>query len=147
MKSHRGKKVSGAEFARMWNDYGMTLAEIGARLNISEQAVRCRAAARGLPARPSYPRERFHLIRHGQEADFASMWRSGVGRREMADHFETNEQRIGTTAARLGLPKRELTRWNKITIEQWRERELAQKMAAAAAEELRAAAEVWRRAA
>lgn len=145
MTAHRGKKVSGAEFARLWNDHGMTLAEIGARLEISEQAVRSRAATRGLPARPRYPRERFHLIGPGQVADFASMWRSCVGRLEMAKHFGTNEQRIGTTAARLGLPKRELTRWNKITIEQWRERELARKMAEAAAEEQCAAAEVWRR--
>lgn len=147
MMAHRGKTLSHAEFARMWSDHGMTLAEIGSRLDISVQAVRCRAAARGLPARPRHPRERFHLIGPGQEADFTSMWQAGVGRLEMARHFGTNEQRIGTTAARLGLQKRQLTRWNKITIQEWKERELSRQMAAAAAEEQRAADKMWRKAA
>lgn len=145
MTAHRGKTVSRAEFARLWNDHSLTCSEIGSRLGISAQAVRFRALARNLPERPRYPRERFHLVRPEQEAEFASMWTAGVGVYDMADHFGTKHQRIGRTAVRLGLPKRDLTRWNKITIEQWRE--LARHMAEVAAEEQRAAVEMWRRAA
>ncbi len=50
--AHRGKVLSTAEFAKLWNDHDMTLSEIGNRLGISAQAVRCRGRARGLPARP-----------------------------------------------------------------------------------------------
>lgn len=49
---HTGKRVSEAEFRRMWADQTLSQAEIGRRLGISGSAVRSRAATRGLPPRP-----------------------------------------------------------------------------------------------
>lgn len=145
VRAHRGKTMSRAEFARLWNDHSITVAEIGARLGISSQAVRFRALARDLPDRPRYPRERFHVVQPEQEAEFRSMWTAGVGVYDMAEHFRTNTQRIGRTAQRLGLPKRNLTRWNKITIDEWRELDARQRLVEVAAAEQRAAERTWRR--
>ena len=47
-----GKRVSEAEFRRMWADLSLSQAEIGRRLGISGEAVRFRAASRDLPPRP-----------------------------------------------------------------------------------------------
>ncbi|TDK50832.1 hypothetical protein [Antarcticimicrobium luteum] len=145
--AHRGKTMPRADFARLWNDHAITLAEIGALLDISPQAVRFRAMARDLPPRSRYPRQPFHAIKPEQEAEFASMWAHGVGRYAMADYFRTNTPRIGLTAQRLGLPKRTLTRWNKITLEQWRAIEAQKRMAEVAEKEQRAAKRIWHHAA
>lgn len=145
VRAHRGKTISRAEFAQLWNDHSVTVAKIGAHLGISPQAVCFRALARHLPDRPRYPRQRFHLVQPEQEAEFRSMWTPGVGVYDMASHFETNTRRIGRTAQRLGLPKRNLTRWNKITIDEWCEIEARQRLAEVAAEEQRASERIWRR--
>ncbi|WP_213546386.1 winged helix-turn-helix domain-containing protein [Vannielia litorea] len=132
--AHRGKTVSNAAFARLWNNHDMTLAEIGAELGISAQAVRFRAAARDLPPRPQFPRDRQQCIGPEQEDSFRSMWRYEVGCSDMAAHFGTNMARICKTAERLGLPKRSISRWNKINTGEWREQRLAGKLAASAAQ-------------
>src|SRR5699024_8893958 len=48
----RGKVISDAEFERLWSDYSLTCAQIGAWLGIARQSVSTRARRRGLPPRP-----------------------------------------------------------------------------------------------
>ena len=47
----RGKRVSEAEFRRLWADLTISVTEIGRRLGISCNAAKQRAAKRGLPQR------------------------------------------------------------------------------------------------
>ena len=49
----RGKRVSEAEFRRLWADLTISVTEIGRRLGISCNAVRSRAEIRKLPPRPN----------------------------------------------------------------------------------------------
>lgn len=56
MTAKRGKRVSEAEFRRLWEDMSISQAEIGRRLGISGEAVRYRAKTRKLQPRPKgYP--------------------------------------------------------------------------------------------
>jgi hypothetical protein len=115
MTAYRGKPMSYAEFARLWADTSISIAQIGALAGISQQAVQQRAKARGLPLRGlrGVPR----VIQDDDE--FKAMWGAGVGRAEMARHFGVCEPLIGIQARRLGLPKRRL-HWRKaITVQGW----------------------------
>jgi hypothetical protein len=49
--SHRGKRISEAEFRRLWADMGLSISEIGRRLGVSCNAVKRRAEVRGFPDR------------------------------------------------------------------------------------------------
>lgn len=49
----RGKRISEAEFRRLWADMTISQSGIGRLLGISGEAVRFRAASRDLPPRPS----------------------------------------------------------------------------------------------
>ena len=53
MTANRGKRVSEAEFRRMWEDMSISQNEIGRRLGISGEAVRFRAKRRGFEPRPT----------------------------------------------------------------------------------------------
>jgi hypothetical protein len=113
MTAYRGKPLSYAEFARLWADTSISIAQIGAMAGISQQAVQQRAKARGLPLRGlrGVPR----TIRDDDE--FTAMWEAGVGRAEMARHFGVCEPLIGIQARRLGLPKRRLHWRRALTVQ------------------------------
>ena len=51
-RANKGKVVSEAEFRRLWEDMSISQEEIGRKLGITSQAVRYRAARRGLAPRP-----------------------------------------------------------------------------------------------
>jgi hypothetical protein len=113
MTAYRGKPLSYAEFARLWADTSISVAQIGAMAGISQQAVQQRAKSRGLPLRGlrGVPR----TIRDDDE--FTAMWEAGVGRAEMARHFGVCEALIGIQARRLGLPKRRLHWRRALTVQ------------------------------
>jgi hypothetical protein len=116
MTAYRGKPLSYAEFARLWADTSISIAQIGASLGVSEQAVVQRAKSRGLPLRGlrglrGVPR----VIQNDDE--FTAMWEAGVGRAEMARHFGVCEPLIGIQARRLGLPKRRLHWRRALTVQ------------------------------
>lgn len=127
MTKHRGRTVSIAEFSRLWAS-DMTEAQIGALLGITQAAVQMRAKARGLPRRKDGPPR---IIT--DTATFRSMWTAGVMIDAMATHFGVAERTIRTTVERLGLEKRGRNRHRSITIFEWRERRLAEALAASAA--------------
>lgn len=56
--SNRGKAISEAEFRRMWQDASLSITDIGRHLGIGCNAVRSRAAVRGLGERPIFRRDR-----------------------------------------------------------------------------------------
>lgn len=98
---HRGLRVSNAEFARLYADRSLTLAQIGKMLNISQNAVTMRAISRGLKARGN---AKTHLARDVADADFADMWLLRVRIDQMQRHYGCGRHVIKQTARRLGLP-------------------------------------------
>lgn len=133
MKAHRGKRCTIAEFSALWNNHGMTLAEIGAQLGITLQAVTFRGKARGLPARPTHPRQRFFVI---NDPEFAPMFLAGVSPAELAAHYGCSHARIGRTAKRLGISRPKMTRWSVISIADYRTQQTVAMMAKTAAAEM-----------
>ncbi|RHZ96479.1 winged helix-turn-helix domain-containing protein [Cereibacter sphaeroides] len=127
MKAHRGKIVSNAEFRRLWLDNTISAKEIGQRLDISLSAVSWRARSRGLPPRKKGLAMRAHR-RITAEA-LRPLWVCGVNLAGLAEHFGVKEEAITKAARRLGMPPRSVTRWNSITLEQYRAQQLADRMA------------------
>lgn len=129
----RGAIMAEATFAKLWRDPTVNIETIAARLGISRQAVRIRARVRGLP--PRVGSGNTARARTEQSApEIAPMWLANVGLAEMARHFGCSHTAILRAANRLGLPKRELTRWDAITIEDYRAAQLRTALAASARE-------------
>lgn len=140
MRRAEGKRVSPAEFRRLWFDQSLRVEDIAAQLGITRQAVTCRARVRGLPSRRTlrvYP----VLI---NDPEFADMYLAGVGARELAAHYGCHRLLIPKTAARLGLPPRSRGWMPLITMADYRQQRLAKRMAAVAKAESAAARRmVW----
>lgn len=96
-----GRIVSEAEFRRMWGDLTITVAQIGERLGISQQAVTARAIGRGLPQRPK---------RGGEPAcdpvALTRLYVAGVRKVEIARVFGCSRRTIHNYLVRLSLPRR-----------------------------------------
>jgi hypothetical protein len=97
-----GKTVSEAEFRRLWGDLSLSVAQIGERLGICQQAVTSRAQRRGLPSRQARGGAKAMIPR---EAFFAA-WQAGVSVAAMAEMFDCDIKTIRNTRHRMGLPKR-----------------------------------------
>lgn len=125
-----GRKVSEAEFRRMWGDNTLTIAEIGKRLGVTGACVSNRAKRRGLPSRNA------PLVSARERKidcpDFAGMWSAGVSTAAMAAHYGVANATIWYTARRHGLPSRTLSRWHMISVADYRAVQLREAMAASA---------------
>lgn len=131
---YRGRRVSHAEFARMWADRSLTRVQIAAALGISRQAVTDRARARGLPPRSDTggrPPTRVN------DADLRDMWAAGVSPREIAGLYGVSPGVIWRAAARLGLPPHDRAWMPKITLADWRAQRALSRLAAETAAALR----------
>ena len=143
--AHRGKSVSNAQFARLYADRTLTCAQIGEVLGITAQAVRFRAKSRGLPLRGQGKVLARVITRH-DEAEFASMYLSGVFTHEIAQHYHVTRCTVRKTAQRLNLPKRSRGhRHVGIPLAAWREAQIGRKMEALAAATRAALAEHHKR--
>ena len=103
---HRGKRISEAEFRRIWFDDQLSVADIAAYLGITRHAVQCRARRRGLPPVRGYKRPTVVVPKERHEM-FARMWRAGVRsvdiRKAFGLRYSTEPARV---ARQLGLPPR-----------------------------------------
>jgi hypothetical protein len=124
-KANRGKVISEREFRAMWDDESLTMAEIGRLLGISETAVAARGKARGLGKRP---RLTSHTVKRADHSLFRAMWMANVIMRDMRARFGLSHTGVAETARRLGCPERQASRWNVISIAQFAEMQLAQRM-------------------
>lgn len=120
-----------AEFRKLWLDRSLTLQQIADRMGLSYQCVQHRASARGFGPRPRGHNE--HLTWQPC-ADFADMWRAGVGLSVLVSLYGVRHGTILSAVARLGLPKRNINRHTAIGLAEFREMQMARRMAAAAAE-------------
>lgn len=100
-----GRKVSEAEFQRLWLDTSISTVEIGRRLGTTRQAVQYRAKARGLPPRgPGH-----HLTRAippEREDEFRALWEARVSVAEICRRMGCRPWNVGAHAERLGYPPR-----------------------------------------
>lgn len=143
----RGKRISDADFRRLYEDRSMTCEQIGALLGISESAVALRAKARGMPLR-GCAKPYSHLIKPHMEAEFARYWIGGVRSQDIADHYQTFTSVIARTAKRLGLPARGKT-WQhrSIPLAQFTEEATISQLASMARAESAALKKYWKQAA
>lgn len=115
--AHRGKCLSEAEFRKLWLDRTITVAEIARRLDVTDSAVTARARARGLPTRRTV-RYTAHK-RKITDPQFPELWSAGITLAELARLYHCTTGTVYETAKRLGLPRRNNTRWNAKTLVQW----------------------------
>ena len=126
--AHRGKRMSEAEFRRLWLDRGVSRAEIAAKLGITPDSVRFRARARGLGAKP----RPMKLI---WTDELAEMWRAGVCGRDIADRHGVAYSTMSRRAAAAGMPPRCTGYRPKLSLAEWREQQFAARLAEVAARE------------
>lgn len=148
--ANRGKRVSQAEFRRMWHDQSLTLEQIGARLWIHKATVSQRARTLGLPSR--YEAITVHRPdRKIHDPDLCiAMLRFGVSIAEICAHFGISANSLKSFRNRHGEPgrKRGKCKENMRTVREFMEaraaQRLAERMAEVARAERAAVAEHWR---
>lgn len=126
----RSPSYSAVEFKRLCADEAFTIRQIAARLNMEMQGVRKHARRMGLPPRKGGRRASVQW-----PADFAAMWLANVGAPEIAERLGCHATMISRKARKMGLPDRRATRWNIITIADYRALQLRNALAARAREE------------
>lgn len=128
MPRNTGKTVPLAEFRAMWNDPSLSVAQIGERLGICQQAVTQRAKTRGLPARK--PRGGQHVI---NEPQFRKLYAAGIAMAEIARILGCDRKTVHNAVDRFGLPRRgsgNPKQW--LTLADYRAAQLREAMAATA---------------
>ncbi|VDC31396.1 winged helix-turn-helix domain-containing protein [Pseudogemmobacter humi] len=130
MSRKRGKVISRAALARLWDDPGLSSDRIGEMLGISGAAVRWRAKTLGLPPRAGGEKPHYDL----DCEIFERMWRANVRPAEMGRHFGVRLHAILWNAQRRGLT-RNCTRHNSIGLAEFMELDLRRRMEVAAAVE------------
>ncbi len=140
MSGHRGKVISNADFRRLWLDESLTTIEIGKLLGISQEAVCERARARRFPPRRMGPPS---LIR--DKDIFRAMWDAGVSVADISAHFGVAERTARDMRRSLGIPRRAGGKHTTITLRDFLQARLAERMAEAARIEQAALrnAEMW----
>jgi hypothetical protein len=109
-KANRGRRMSNADFARLWNDPRVNTSEIAEMLGVSVFAVCQRAKTRGLRSR-SKAGACFRAHRKMDDpGTFRAMWSANVSNAGIGDYFGVCPQRVGKAADSLGLPRRNLRR-------------------------------------
>lgn len=102
MSANRGKRISEAEFRRMWEDMSISQSEIGRRLGISGNAVKMRAKVRGLPDRPK-GRPFARKMDHGR---LAALYRAGLSMHAIACAEGCAEHTVFKALQRAGVESR-----------------------------------------
>lgn len=123
------------EFRRLWLDESVLVRQIGQRFGMTAVAVRVHARKLGLPPRVGGRRPTVNW-----PADFADMWRLGVGTPEMAAFIGCFPTAVTRKAKEMGLGPRKASRWHKITLADFRAHQLREAMAKSARESDRALA-------
>lgn len=120
-RARRGKRISEAEFRRLWEDRTLTVEQIGKMLDITESAVTCRAKARGLAPRGNSKKHKQSFQGKRLEA-LRVLYIAGVRRQDIADAFGVHEQTVGKAVARLGLtPRGKASSHQSITLDEWKQ--------------------------
>lgn len=100
----RGKTISEAKFRRMWGDASLSITEIGRRLGIGCNAVRSRAATRGLGERPiKHPRMSTKKI---DDEAMRKLWVAGTPIDEICAKLGVGNASVRLAVQRLGLAAR-----------------------------------------
>lgn len=123
-------RIPAAKLREVWEARDMPQTEAAAVLGISDHTFRKRAKAMGLKPRAFGP-SRAEIC-----PEFPSMWRHGVCRKAIAAHCGVTPSTISLTASRMGLPGRAKTH-KPITMAEWAQLDLADRMRASAAAEQR----------
>lgn len=130
MSANRGKRISEAEFRRMWDDLTLSERQIGVMLGITQTSVSSRAMTRGFPPRPA---------RGGRPVcdpdALRRLWLAHVPIPDIAAALGCNEKTVRNTRKRLGLPERGPGQWARaVALDDYRALQLRIAMAASARE-------------
>lgn len=115
----------------VWNRHDIPTEVIAARLGVTRQALSLKARSLGLPSREGNRRKK------SDDDTFRRMWLAGVSSTEMAEYFGYSRgAAVSKRRKMLGLPPRTRGKggdtrsgWKEtITIAQFREQELAERM-------------------
>ncbi len=127
-KPPRGKRVTTAEFKRMWFDPALTLDDIGRSLGICNRSVWQRAKHRGMPPRPT-------IIKPGPAPSLdeaaEDMWRACVLAEDIAAAYGVTVSTVHMHVHRKGVKReRKLSRWHPgISLDQYRQMKLGEALA------------------
>lgn len=119
IKAHRGKRMSGAEFKRLWLDPDVKVQEIAEKLDVTATAVRSRAKRRGLPARHAMIRaERQRRLAKDPLLKF--MLEHGVSKADIQRYFGTGHRQLARITEELGIQRSrgDVSRWNKMSLQE-----------------------------
>jgi len=122
-----GKRIPAAAIRRVWLDEALTTVQAAEAVGLSRSNLWRRAKALGLPPRKNG--RRFEIL---DREGFARMWQAGVHGPDIAGHFGVTYSAVRGMARRLDLPQRPLGSRPSITLEEFRQIELAERMAASA---------------
>lgn len=100
-----GKRISCAEFRRLWLDRAITIDAIAEMLGVTRQAVCSRAKARGLPGRGAN-QEHNRAIPPERDAEFRKMWAARASVQEICAAFGCKPHNVRDHARRLGFKMR-----------------------------------------
>lgn len=120
-----GKRISEAEFQRLWADLDLSVEEIGRRLGISQQGVTHRARTRGLPHRPKRGAKPAC-----EPAALVRLYAAGLSMPDIALALGCNRKTVHNYCVRLGLPRRGNGTRPTITLADYRAQLLRAAMAA-----------------
>lgn len=127
---HVEKRIPAAKIREVWAKTDISLTDAAKAVGLSERTLWKRAMALKLKPKPFGP------ARAPVHPQFASLWRNGVGTRQIAALTGVAHSTVTITAKRMGLPPREKSH-RPITVDEWAQIELAEKMRATAAAEQR----------
>lgn len=128
----RGKAMSNAVFARLWNAPAITTGRIADMLGVGVGAVLQRAKRRGLPSRPRGPAPKRMLPPSPKDIQFRRLYEAGISNIEIARALGLKKNTVPSIARRLGLPKRGRAWRAQITLAEYLEQQMAQRMREAA---------------
>jgi len=123
-----GKQIPAAAIRRVWLDERLTTAQAAAEVGLTRANLWRRAMALDLPPRKNG--RRFEIM---DTERFKRMWSAGVHGPAMAEQFGVTYSAVRATARRLGLPPRPLGSRPKVTLYDFLQMELAERMSASAA--------------
>lgn len=135
----QGRPISNAAFAKAWHNPDLTTDDIAAMFGVYRTSVSEMGRRRGLPprkigAKPKLSRE-----------PFTTLWLAGVSALDIAKALGITRNHTGTYAKRFGLPPRRRGSRDTISLEDYRANRLRLAMAATAAQEQAAQADVGMR--
>lgn len=128
MADHR---IPSSEIRRVWMDPDLSTTEAARKVGLARSNLWRRAKALGLP-----PREPGNKEARIDEPAFRAMWAAGVSLRAMGDFFGLHPLSIRAIRARLKLKPRPCGgRQSALTLDQYRQMVLAERMAETARRE------------